>query len=531
MCRDMQGYWRARVPVAPGFRYWFDVDGKRVPDPASRFQPDDVLGASEVIDGNNYTWRCPDWRGRPWHEAVIYEAHVGTLGGYAGVKARLPQLASLGFTALELMPIAEFGGRRGWGYDGVLPYAPECAYGSPDELRALIDDAHALGLMVFLDVVFNHLGPEGNFLPAYAPEFFDTGIKTPWGPAINFKQDAVRQFYTENALYWLEEFHFDGLRLDAVHAIAEPSWVIELAHEVRSRVLDREIHLVLENEDNDAALIEQGITAQWNDDFHNCIHVLLTDETHSYYGDFADQPEARLAKALREGFIYQGDPSRNRCGKPRGSRSSHLAPVSFVNFLQNHDQVGNRALGERLTRLAHPLALRAAMALLLLSPQIPLLFMGEECGAREPFLFFTDFSGELADAVREGRRQEFAGTLGFDALNIPDPNARSTFIASQWTADADDASDWLALIHNLLLLRKEHIIPGLLGCQAIGADVIGTKSVRASWLLGNGRTLTTAVNFAPEPATSRLPSAIPIFGRLGHEGVLAPFRTLVWVTP
>jgi maltooligosyltrehalose trehalohydrolase len=431
------------------------------------------------------------------------------------------------------MPLADFAGARNWGYDGVLLYAPDSVYGTPDELRALIDEAHGLGLMVFLDVVYNHFGPEGNFLPAYVPTFFDATTPTPWGPAIEFDEPLVRRFFVENALYWLEAFRFDGLRLDAVHAIKHRDWLRELAAEIRSHMPSRHVHLVLENEDNDASLLSSGYNAQWNDDFHNVMHVLLTGETHAYYQDFAHEPIKRLARCLSEGFIYQGDASLTRDGKPRGQSSGHLPPSCFVTFLQNHDQIGNRAFGERLTTLVEKPMLKAALALLLLCPQIPLLFMGEESGAIEPFLFFTDFHGELAAAVREGRRREFANAPGFDCEGdcqaIPDPNDPATFAASRVSETAPDAAEWRGWIKTLLALRHHHIIPNLPGTMATGATVVGTKALVASWQLGNGDTLVLAVNFEASPARANLPPGEPLIGSIAGSDVIPPFTTLAWI--
>ncbi len=534
LARDDDGVWSVLAETGVGARYRFDVDGHVVPDPASRFQPQDVSGPSEIVGEAAYAWRHPDWRGRPWAETVLYEAHLGVLGGYDGLRARLPDLAALGVTAVELMPIGDFPGGRNWGYDGVLPFAPDSAYGPRDGLKALIDEAHGLGLMVFLDVVYNHFGPDGNWLPGYCSPFFDPDVHTPWGAAIDFSQPMVRAFFTDNALHWLEEFRFDGLRLDAVHAISDRTWLTEMARAVRERFPDRHIHLVLENEANDAGLLRGDFDAQWSDDFHNVIHVLLTGEAHAYYEDFAERPAVLLARALAEGFIYQGDPSPHHGGATRGQPSADLPPTAFVTFLQNHDQVGNRALGERLTRLARPSALRAAMALMLLCPQIPMLFMGEEVGAREPFLFFTDFHGELAAAVREGRRKEFAHSPGFgdahDLEAIPDPNAASTFEASHWTADAPDAAEWRALVTRLLTLRHEHIVPHLDGAAAIGAEAIGEAAVIARWRLGDGAILTIAVNLGAEPVAAVLPTTRPLFGKPA-AGAIPADTTLAWITP
>ncbi|MHB1372172.1 MAG: malto-oligosyltrehalose trehalohydrolase, partial [Pseudomonadaceae bacterium] len=432
---EADGWYGVDAPYGAGTLYRFLIDGElQVPDPASRAQAGDVHAPSVVVDPNDYLWRHPDWQGRPWHETVIYELHVGLLGGYAGVESRLADLAALGVTAIELMPIAEFPGERNWGYDGVLPYAPEAAYGSPSELKHLIDTAHGHGLMVFLDVVYNHFGPDGNYLGRYAKHFFRHDQQTPWGDAIDFRRREVRDFFIDNALMWLQEYRFDGLRLDAVHAISERSFLTELAERIRAQAgSERHVHLVLENEDNRASLLEQHYTAQWNDDGHNVLHPLLTDESQGYYADYHPETTTKLARFLAEGFVYQGE--NNRRGEARGEPSAHLSPTAFVLFLQNHDQVGNRAFGERLVSLAEPDALKAATAAMLLSPMVPLLFMGEEWGARQPFLFFTSHHGELADAVRDGRRNEFAEFAEFadeaTRERIPDPNAIATFDASR----------------------------------------------------------------------------------------------------
>jgi maltooligosyltrehalose trehalohydrolase len=448
------------------------------------------------------------------------------------VRKRLPDLAALGVTAIELMPVGEFAGSRNWGYDGVMPFAPDSAYGTPDSLRALVDEAHGLGLMMFLDVVYNHFGPHGNYLPGYAADFFDESTPTPWGAAIDFRQPAVRRFFSENAHYWLSQFRFDGLRLDAAHAICDRSWLLEFVGEMRGAFPDRHVHLVLENEHNDAALLRAGFSAQWNDDFHNVMHVLLTGEGHAYYRDFAAAPAQRLARCLAEGFIYQGEESPN-LGASRGQPSADLPPGSFVSFLQNHDQVGNRALGERLTVLASPGALRAAMALLLLCPQIPLLFMGEEYGASEPFVFFTDFHGDLADAVREGRRREFAHSPGFgdaSALEtIPDPNDPASFSASLPRADGPGAREWNEYVRHLLGLRHDKIVPVLRGARALAAKAVGAKAVLASWQLRDGALLTIACNLGRDDATVAMPAGTPIFGTAPHGDTLPPESTLVWL--
>ena len=421
MKRGEDGWFTADIAgVKAGARYKFRIDDEiDVPDPASAFQPDDVFGPSEVIDHEAYPWRATNWRGRPWQEAVIVEAHVGTFtkqGSYRAMIDRLDHLAETGITALELMPLADFAGSRNWGYDGVLWYAPDSAYGRPEDLKALIDAAHLRGLMVMLDVVYNHFGPEGNYLGRYAPSFF-TEAHTPWGSAIDYRVQEVRAFAIENALSWLRDYRFDGLRLDAVNSIVEPGG-LSLLHDLSAAAgklaaeTGRHIHLVLENGDNRASILDaaqdppQGkYRAQWNDDYHHAWRVLMTGEKQGYYVDYQRSPISDIARSLSSGFVYQGEPSAFRGGK-RGEPSGHLAPTAFINFLQNHDQIGNRALGDRLESYADARAIEAALAVLLLAPSIPMLFMGEEWGSKAPFPFFCDFGGDLADAVRKGRRVE-----------------------------------------------------------------------------------------------------------------------------
>ncbi|MAL99232.1 MAG: malto-oligosyltrehalose trehalohydrolase [Alteromonadaceae bacterium] len=484
-----------------------DTEGTAVPDPASRAQEGDIGGPSCVVDPDHFHWKHQEWKGRPWVETVIYELHVGALGGFDGVRERLGYLARLGVTAIELMPVAEFPGGRNWGYDGVLPYAVEAAYGGPDALKRLIDEAHGYGLMVFLDVVYNHFGPDGNYLAQYADRFFRQDIETPWGAAIDFRQPEVRQYFVDNALMWLHEYRLDGLRFDAVHAISERDFLEELAEEVHHRIpAGRHVHLILENEANTAGLLqEKFFTAQWNDDGHNVLHVLMTGEQEGYYADFIHDSTRKLVRCLEEGFIYQGEQSRH--GRPRGEPSAHLPPHAFVLFLQNHDQIGNRALGERLITLAHEDAVTAATTLLLLSPMIPLMFMGEEWGSRRPFLFFTEHSDDLADAVREGRRNEFAAFEAFNdeaqRLRIPDPNALETFEASVPDFDSrllPPHKQWLDLYRSLLSLRRKKIVPRLPGTKSLGATMLANGAVLARWRLGDGSELSLALNLSETEA-------------------------------
>jgi maltooligosyltrehalose trehalohydrolase len=536
-----EGGWfgAARDGVNAGARYRYRVDGElRVPDPASRYNPEDVHGASELVDPDAYEWRDGGWRGRPWEEAVVYELHVGTFspqGSYAGVEARLDYLVELGVTAVELMPLADFPGGRGWGYDGVLPYAPESAYGRPEDLKRLVDAAHAKGLMMMLDVVYNHFGPDGNYLHAYAPQFFTGRHQTPWGAAIDFEGPAsgpVRDFFVHNALYWLEEYHFDGLRFDAVHAIhdaSRPDIVEAIADAVRAGPgRERGIHLVLENDMNHARYLERDAggrprrhTAQWNDDVHHAFHFALTGEADGYYADYAERPAARLARCLTEGFAYQGEPSAFRDGERRGEPSAHLPPTAFVSFIQNHDQIGNRALGERISQLAPERAIAAAAAVLLLAPSPPLLFMGEEFAAATPFLFFCNFGGELARAVTEGRRNEFARFEKFRdpgaAAAIPDPGDAATFERSKldWASvSREPHARMLALYRRLLQLRRLEIVPLIPAMRGGGASyrAIGERAIEARWRSGRAELVLLAnLGDAPE----RLPK--PPEGRRIHS--------------
>lgn len=469
--------------VGAGARYRFRIDAELdVPDPASRFQPDGITGPSEVLDPRAFVWPQSDWRGREWHEAVLYELHIGTFtreGTYSAAIARLDELADAGITAIELLPLNTFPGVRGWGYDGVLLYAPHPTYGRPEDLKRFVHAAHERGLMVLIDVVYNHFGPEGNYLHRYAEDFFTSAHHTPWGSAINFAHPIVRQFFIQNALHWINEYRFDGLRVDAVHAMfddGEIHFIDELVDAVqRGPGSERHVHVVLENHHNEARRLGRkghATVAQWNDDSHHALHVLLTDETDGYYRNYSDRPLEHLGRVLAEGFAYQGEvyPADD---KPRGERSALLPPTAFVNFLQNHDQIGNRAFGERLASLSSPERLRAGLAILLLSPQVPMLFMGEEYGALQPFLYFCDYQGELAKAIRDGRRNEFASFGAFAdeqrRERIPDPNARETYLASQ--LDHSDRArsphrEWLACTRELLGLRAQKIVPLIPGIIA-----------------------------------------------------------------
>jgi malto-oligosyltrehalose trehalohydrolase len=539
--------------AAAGSRYRFVLpDGLRVPDPASRHQPEDVHGPSEVVDPAAYAWRDLAWHGRPWHEAVLYELHVGAFtpeGSFAAAQTRLDHLVALGITAIELMPVADFPGRRNWGYDGALPFAPDASYGRPEDLKALIDAAHTRGVMVLLDVVYNHFGPEGAYYGAIAPQFFTKRHHTPWGAAINMDGDGsatVRDFFIHNALYWLEEFHLDGLRLDAVHAIRDNSerhFLAELAERVRAAFPDRHIHLVLENEANEATRLSRRrdgrprwYTAQWNDDLHHVLHVAATGEGTGYYADYLGHTE-RLGRALAEGFAFQGHHMPYR-GRVRGEPSGLLPPTAFIAFAQNHDQIGNRAFGERLGVLAAPEARRAVAAVYLLLPQIPMLFMGEEWDARQPFPFFCDFEPELAAAVRRGRRAEFARFPEFHdpaaRAKIPDPTAEATFLSAKlaWSDPTEEPHAAALKWHrDILAVRRRTIAPLLPAIRRGGSfQVMGDAAVTVRWDAAAAGALTLDANLSGSIARGFAAPAGQVIwqqGRVDDDGGFAPF-TVRW---
>ena len=444
MEKDERGYHHATVGnLATGERYLYRLDGLRErPDPASRFQPDGVHGPSQLVDLKAFQWSDSNWKGRPLGTSIFYELHVGTYtpdGTFDAVTKRLPELVDLGVTTIELMPVAQFPGSRNWGYDGVYLFSPQNSYGGPYALQKLVDAAHAHGLAMALDVVYNHLGPEGNYLAEYGP-YFTEKYRTPWGQAINFddaQSDPVRHFFIQNALYWLREFHFDELRLDAIHGIFDFSarhFLAELQDEVRALAtrLGRQIHLIAESDLNDARILlphEKGgydLPAQWGDDFHHALHTLLTKEETGYYADFGSINHLRTV--IQDGWYYRGQFSKYR-QRRHGNSASGISKSHFVVSSQNHDQVGNRALGERLSRLVSFEGQKLAAGVTLLSPFVPLLFMGEEYGETSPFLFFTSHGDkDLIEAVRRGRREEFA-SFGWKQ-ETPDPQDPETFEAS-----------------------------------------------------------------------------------------------------
>jgi maltooligosyltrehalose trehalohydrolase len=549
--RSLHGWHEIDVPDAcEGASYRFVVQGREaqtlaVPDPASRSNPEGVHRASMIVDPTAYVWRSLEWRGRSWPDAVLYELHIGTFtpeGTFAAARERLADLKLLGITALQVMPLAAFPGVRNWGYDGVLQFAPAPCYGSPSDLKAFIDGAHALGMMVLLDVVYNHFGPEGNYLHAYCPEFFNPAHRTPWGAAINFDGEGsrtVREFFVHNALYWIEEFRFDGLRLDAIHAMrdgSQPHIVAEIAAAIRAGPgVTRQVHLILENNANQARYLQRDshgeprlATAQWDDDVHHALHVLMSGESDGYYADYAAEPLKMLGRSLAEGFAYQGEHSRFR-DRTRGEPSAELPPAAFVGFLQNHDMIGNRACGDRIQAFADSRLIPAAYACLLLSPQIPMLFMGEEFAASTPFLFFCDFGPELALSVSNGRRHEFKRFAAFASeaavARIPDPNAESSFTASKLHWQERHASphrERLDFIRELLVLRRRYLAPHLSSRMRAGRFAIVNDVLRVEWRLADDRTWGLMAHFGKHAVYAALPDTGTTVFSLGCVAAAAP---------
>jgi len=459
-----------RAPAPPfGVDYVVVLDGKRRPDPRSQWQPHGVHGASQRIE-HAFVWNDHAFRAQPLGGAAIYELHVGTFtaeGSYAAAATRLPYLAELGITHVELMPLATFPGRYGWGYDGVCLWAPHPTYGSPDDLKRFVARAHELGVAVLLDVVYNHLGPDGNYLAEFGP-YFNESVPTPWGPAVNLDgpySDQVRRFFIDNACMWLRDYHFDGVRLDAVHAFIDRSalgFLEQLASEVHALAehLQRSLVVIGESDLNDPRIVRSvneggyGLDAQWSDDFHHALHALLTRETSGYYSDFGSI--ADVGRALRDGFVYAGRYSGHR-KRAHGRPLGELSGSSLLGYLQTHDQVGNRARGERIGMLASEGRVRIGAALVFVAPYVPMLFQGEEWSASTPFLYFADHeSAELADAVRNGRRAEFAA-FGWKPDDIPDPSAEQTFRSSvlSWSeTEREPHASMLGFYRALIALRR-----------------------------------------------------------------------------
>ena len=496
-------------------------DGTEIPDPASRYQPEDVHGFSEVIEPRDYSWTDVNWHGRPWEEAIIYELHVGTFteqGTFEAATAKLDHLVKLGVTAIQIMPLCDFYGKFNWGYDGAMWFAPDSRYGRPEELKAFIDAAHRRSLMVFVDVVYNHFGPHGNYLPAVAP-IFTKKHKSPWGDAINYDGPGaavVRELVIESALCWVTEFNLDGLRFDAVHNMADDSGshILELlAARIRAARPHRYTHLIVENSDNQELWLRRNsggepvhYTAQWNDDLHHLLHAAGTGENTGYYADF-DNLEHRtdmLARSLAEGFAYQGELKPHE-GMKRGEPSVGLPATAFVVYMQNHDQIGNRVKGDRITRLANDDAIKALTAIYLLSPQVPMLFMGEEWASDTPFPFFSDVPVELRDTVRKGRQEGLKSAPEHEDPAKPnvedavDPTCPSTFTSAKLDWDnlrRAPHSRWFKHYRTLIDVRKMEIIPRLFGQEGFAShyEVLGPRAVLISWKMGDGSVLRLYAN-------------------------------------
>jgi maltooligosyltrehalose trehalohydrolase len=519
MTAQADGWWSVEdEALVAGTDYSFRLDGDGpYPDPRSEWQPYGVNGPSRMMDHAEFPWTDWSWQPRPLAEAVIYELHVGTFspeGTFDGVAGKLEQLVELGVTHLELMPVHEFPGDRGWGYDSVDLYAPHHGYGGPDGLKRLVDACHQRGLAVLLDVVYNHFGPYGNHLPRFGPYLTDH-YRTPWGGAVNLDgpgSDQVRRFLCDNTLNWLRNYHFDGVRLDAVHALVDLSarhLLEQLADEVQllSAELDRPLLLIAESDKNDPRIVRdrgQGgyaLNALWNDDFHHALHVTLTAEQTDYYGDFSGL--ADLARALQRGFVYEGRycPSR---GHSYGRSSDGLTPDQFVAYSQNHDQVGNRALGERTAKLLTPAGLLISASLVLMSPFVPMLFQGQEWGADTPFLYFTDHRDpELARSIRAGRRREFP-ELAAAGTNLPDPQSVDTFERSRLSWEEREQPS-----HALLLDWHRQLIRLRRSCPQLGSGAWGAVSCvpEDGWLVLSRGGFHIASNFGPDPRTVPIPSA------------------------
>ena len=510
--RAPRGYHAAVVDgVGPGSRYLYRLNDKERPDPASRFQPEGVHGPSEIIK-TDFEWRDQRWLGLPLEDYIIYELHVGTFtpeGTFDAIVSRLEYLKYIGVTAVELMPIAQFPGGRNWGYDGVQSFAAQNTYGGPDGLKRLVDACHQNGLAVVLDVVYNHLGPEGNYFWDFGGGYFTERYKTPWGPALNFDgpySDEVRNYFIQNALYWVSEFHIDALRIDAVHAILDHSpqpFLLELGERVQAQAarLNRRVYLMPESVDNDARLLKPpelgglGLDAQWSDDFHHCVHVLLTGDRSGYYEDYSGLDQ--MAKAFREGFVYTGEFSAFR-KRRHGSDSRNIPGKRFIVFSQNHDQVGNRLRGERLIRLAGFESAKLAAGTVLLAPYIPLLFMGEEYGESAPFPYFISHGDRgLVDAVRKGRRAEFKSSEA-----PPDPQDEATFQSAKLNLELrtkQPHAALFALYRELMRIRKE--TPSLASLEKEAMEVVAWENKRLllvrRWSAGDESLI--VINFDAEP--------------------------------
>ncbi|HXW08694.1 MAG TPA: malto-oligosyltrehalose trehalohydrolase [Vicinamibacterales bacterium] len=536
LLRDDAGFFHGTLgDVWPGDRYWFRLDGDRLrSDPVSRFQPDGPRGPSAVVDPGTFRWTDRGWGGVSATGQVLYEMHVGTFtpeGTWAAAAGQLEELAALGITVIEMMPIADFAGRFGWGYDGVNLYAPTRLYGAPDDLRAFVDRAHALGIGVILDVVYNHLGPDGNYLMEFSPDYFTDRYQNDWGQALNFEgPPPARSFFVENAGYWIDEFHFDGLRLDATQDVhdASPEHVLAaITRRARAAAGDRSVYLIAENEPQDTRNIRSietggfGMDAAWNDDYHHAARVALTGRREAYYTDYTGSPQ-ELVSCARHGYLYQGQWYAWQ-RKPRGTPARDLTGTSFVVYLENHDQVANTAYGQRLSQSTCPACLRALTALTLLGPATPLLFQGQEFGSSRPFLYFADHREDLRESIREGRR-EFLSQFPSMAdplvqMSLPAPDDEETFRACKLDfSERERHAHWYKLHKDLLALRRSDRTLAEAGRRRVDGAVLGPEAFAIRFDGKNGDDRLLVVNLGPDLD----PSAIP-------EPLLAPPRESGWV--
>ena len=515
------------------------ADGTEVPDPAARYQPRDVHGPSEVIDPDTFTWTDEKWTGRPWEEVVLYELHVGTFtpeGTFRSALPKLDHLVELGITAIELMCVTDFAGNRNWGYDGVLLYAPDSAYGRPEDMKAFVDAAHQRGLMVLLDVVYNHFGPEGNYLTKYFPQILSECHTTPWGCGLNFDSEGngeVREFIVENALYWLEEFHVDGLRVDASHAMIDesPKHVLdELRDSVKAAGGGRKIHLILENEcsmaerlKRDANGAPESYSAQWNHDITHLLAAILGRSCQDRRSDDGGETQ-KLGEALTHGFVIAADESHTHI-------SSKVPPTAYISFIQTHDLVGNRIFGDRITSAAAAVRVKAIAAIYLLLPQIPMLFMGEEWAESAPFPFFCDYHGPLADEVRKGRRDQLSrqdpAPSEEEMQRAPDPQAEATLRSAQlhWgEIQSEPHAGWLSWYRKLLQVRRDSVVPLLPGIhRRCGSyEVLGPGALKATRDLAGGSKLHLAANLCDEESGNFGAASGNVIWMEGseHDGVL-----------
>lgn len=545
-------WFEVAVPEArAGMHYCFELsDGTRVTDPAARSLPHDVGGLSQIVDPLAFPWSDRGWVGHAWHDTIIYELHVGAFtpeGTFQAAIGKLDHLVALGINTIELLPVADFKGRWNWGYDGASLFAPDSSYGQPEDMKAFIDAAHAKGISVILDVVYNHFGPRGNHLDRYTPLTTDA-IDTPWGPAVNFDGDnagMIRDLVLTNARYWLTEYNLDGLRLDAVHEIYDDGprhILLEFAEHTRAATDGRHLHLILENSQNQAGWLKRHVggapwlfDAQWSDDVHHALHAIVTGESFNYYADFADRIDL-VARALAEGFAFQGE-YLEHAGRSKGEPSTFLPATAFVAFAQNHDHIGNRPHGERMGALIGADALRAWSSILLLSPQIPLLFMGEEWNAGTPFNFFSDLGDDLADDIRESRREELKNFPAEKQQDPQDPMAPETFYASKldWSEPAQsDHSETLSHYRALIALRHAELTPRLEGMDGKSGQyrVLGPRAFEVTWRLGDGSTLTLLANLGDDNASGiKLPKATPLWQQGATEkNMLGPWTVAFFLS-